>query len=341
MIYVPKYTHVEVELPKVHAEYEGWFTFETFRAVEFPKGSGIAFEIAGTRRRRAHFKNVITNQGFDYVSTNGNFASEVAVGTGNTPESVNDTTLQFFVAGTANDTSSPFTAEGTPPYYGSQTWTWRFGEGEAAGILAEAGIGSDNTNVDGSDLWSRALIKDGAGDPTTVEVTANEWLDVSYQLRLYPGHLSDDTGSFLIQPSGTSHNYVLRNTLVTSGNLWGAYLQSAFPTNSGAGNSQGAVYSGDAALQDVTLGPSASESDGWTSSRQVGNYVPGSLQFNQDCTWNLGLIDGNLTGGIGAVTFYTNVGCIQMSVDPVFDKDEFKIFDFTVNWSWGNRVTIP
>ncbi|GAG45715.1 unnamed protein product, partial [marine sediment metagenome] len=111
------------------------------------------------------------------------------------------------------------TAQGAEPYYGSQTRTWRFDEGDAAGILAEAGIGRGNCNIDGSDLWSRALIKDGAGDPTTIEVTANEWLDVSYQLRLYPGHLIDDTGSVLI--SGQSHDYVMRSSLVTSGATWG------------------------------------------------------------------------------------------------------------------------
>jgi hypothetical protein len=335
MSYFNKYKTIEVELPKVRAGYEGWFTFETFEGVEFPKGSGQVFEFAGTRRRKAHFKNIILNQGFNYVSTNGNFAKEVAVGTGNTPETVNDTTLQNFTAGTSNSTSDTFTAQGSAPYYGSQTWSWRFGEGQATAILAEAGIGSDNTSVNGSDLWSRALIKDGAGDPTTVEVTANEWLDVSYQLRLYPGQLVDDTGSVLI--SGDSHDYVLRNALVTSGNGWGAYLQDAFPRNDGLGIF-GKVYQVGGVLGPVTGLPTGPDSANFNT-QVAGGYSADS--FNQDCTWSLGLSTGNFAGGFDAMTFYVNVGLIQMSLDPFVDKDEFKIFDFSVNYAWGNRVVIP
>jgi hypothetical protein len=335
MIYVPKYTTIEVELPQARARYEGWYVLETFQGVEFPKGSGRVFEFAGTRRRRAEFKNIILNQGFNYVSTNTDFAMECAVGTGNTPETVNDTTLQNFVAGTANDIADSFTAQGAPPYFGSQTWTWRFAEGEAEGILAEAGIGSDNTSVNGSDLWSRALIKDGGGTPTTVEVTANEWLDVSYQLRLYPGMLIDDTGSVSITGSG-SHDYVTRNAFVTSGNGWGAYLQTAFPVNDGLGI-VGAVFEAGSTLGAVTSGPSGNF-DAFAD-RVAGSYSVDT--YAQDCTWSLGLSDGNWAGGFDAMTFYTNVGLIQMSLDPAVDKDALKVFDFTVNWDWGTRTVIP
>jgi hypothetical protein len=335
MSYYNRYKTIEVELPSVRADYEGWFTFETFQAVEFPKGSGIAFEIAGTRRVRAHFKNIITNQGFNYVSTNGGFIGEVAVGTGNTPETVNDTQLQNFVAGTDNLTSGTSTAQGSAPFFGSQTNVWRFSEGQAEGILAEAGIGQDNTSLNGSDLWSRALIKDGAGDPTTVEVAANEWLDVTYQLRLYPGQLSDDTGSILI--SGNSHDYVIRNSLVTNGTLWGGNLSSAFPISTGLAG-DGNVYETGSVLGSVESVPSGNAA-GWSGVQQLGSYSADT--FNQDVTFNLGLGNGNLIGGFDSFVMAVNVGVIQMSLDPFVDKDEFKIFDFTVNWAWGNRVVIP
>jgi hypothetical protein len=336
MSYFNRYKTVEIGLPTVHSGYEGWITFETFKAVEFPKGSGVAFEIAGTRRRRAHFKNIITIQGFDQLAQFGDIMNEVAVGTGNVPESVNDTTLVAFVAGIATTTSDTFTAEATPPHFGSKTNTWRFGEGVAEGILAEAGIGRGNTNINGSDLWSRALIKDGAGDPTTVEVTENEWLDVTYQLRCYPGDLDDSSGSFLIQPSGDSHDFVLRNTRVTSGSIWGAYLASIFPVNNGSGI--GKVYEATSVLQDVTSEPTDGSED-LVGRVAVGSYTPGS--FTQSANWSLGLSQGNVTGGIAAMTFHTNVSSVQMSVDPVIAKDNLTVFDFTVNWEWGTRVVIP
>jgi hypothetical protein len=327
MIYIPKYTNIHVDLPQARAYHSGHFKFETFKTDSWD------VEIPGSRRVRAEFDNIITNQGFDFLSDFGGIMNEVAVGTDDTPEAVGDTTLGFFIAGEATTTSDTFTAQGTAPYYGSMTNVWRFGEGDAEGILAEAGIGRGNCNIDGSDLWSRALIKDGAGDPTTVEVDANEWLDVTYQLRLYPGHLIDDTGSFLI--SGASHDYVMRNTFVTSGNLWGAYLASKFPLNAGA---QNLVYEATSVLQTVDLAPTGTSAP-WTGVPVAGSYSGGT--YNQDATWELSLTAGNLTGGIAAATFFTGVGCVQMSFDPVVDKDATKLFDFTMNWAWGTRVVIP
>ena len=334
MSHFHRYKDCHVDLGNIGGEFQGWFILETFKGVEFPKGSGRVFEFAGTRRKRAEFPNIITNQGFNFLSTHGSINGEVAVGTGNTPESATDTTLVNFVAGQSTTTSSTFTAQGTAPYYGSQTKTWRFGEGAAAGILAEAGIGRGNCNVDGSDLWSRALIKNELGVPTTIEVDVDEWLDVTYQLRLYPKHLVDDTGSVLIQ--GVSYNYTMRNALVTSGAGWGAYLSSKFPTNSGVGTI-GKVYEAGSTLGDVTSTPSGANDDFYQ--RTEGTYSADS--YNQDCVWNLRLGDGNWAGGFDAMLFVVNCSIIQVSLDAAVPKDEFKVFDFTVNFNWGFRSVIP
>src|SRR5690606_36950343 len=57
----------------------------------------------------------------------------------------------------------------------------QFGLGEAAGNLLEIGI--QHTSASGP-LWSRALILDGQGDPTTITVLPDDFLTCYYTLRI-------------------------------------------------------------------------------------------------------------------------------------------------------------
>jgi hypothetical protein len=280
---------------------------------------------------------LILNQGFNYLSNGAlgedNYAVEVAVGTGTSQPSVVETGLQNFIAGVSSPTSNTFTAEGSEPYYGSRTLTWRFGEGDAEGILAEVGVGRGNTNLDGTDLFSRARIQ-VAGVDGTIEVLDDEWLDVTYQLRAYPGVLVDAAGNFDISTVDTA--YVLRNGSVASANSWGLPVGvRGFPDNPGEGNYITA-YEATSVLGAVTGSPTGG-SDNW-SAFSTGTYSADS--FTQNVTFSGGLNDGNLTGGIGVFRLRTNLGHIQFSLIPVLAKDNTKVFDITLNYVWG-PVVIP
>jgi hypothetical protein len=238
------------------------------------------------------------------------------------------------VAGTTNLTSNVATAEGSEPYFGSRTFTWRFSEGQAAGNLSEVGVGNSSTNVDGTDLWSRARIQVGGVDGT-ITVESDEWLDVVYQVRAFPGVLIDATGNFDISSVDTA--YVLRNSSVANSNEWGAPAGSRiFPHNATAGSFISA-YGAASVLGAVTGTPTDATGGEWTTF-EVGSYSADS--FTQEVNFSGSLSQGNATGGIGAIRLRTNLGSIQFSLDPVVDKDGTKVFDITLSYAWA-AVVIP
>lgn len=137
---------------ELHTEVEGWFKFE-------------AISEDGTRRVLADwFPNLITDQGLNQMGTLATWLNACQVGSGSTVPAVSDTQLVTRVAGTTTIQSTVQGIQSTPPYYASRTRTYRFAAGVATGTLSEVGVGTTATV---GNLYSRALILDGAGNPTT------------------------------------------------------------------------------------------------------------------------------------------------------------------------------
>ncbi|MHA3099385.1 hypothetical protein [Acinetobacter brisouii] len=135
------------------------------------------------------FKNLVLNTGLARMST-GTWIDRCCVGTGNSTPVATQATLDAFLASTSTVQAQSTTKQmTTAPYYYSVTQTWRFGEGVAAGNISEVGLGWGNTN-----LWNRTLIKDANGNPTTITVLSDEYLDVVAEVRVYPAQTL--SGSF-------------------------------------------------------------------------------------------------------------------------------------------------
>ena len=124
------------------------------------------------------FPNLITNIGLDRIATNADFMSYCHVGTNSTTPTINDTALRTFVGSTNTITTSTYTVNSTSPYYASFIRVYRFNAGIAIGNLSEVGIGWSATGT-GSVLFSRALILDSYGNPTTITFLSDEYLDVT------------------------------------------------------------------------------------------------------------------------------------------------------------------
>lgn len=275
----------------------------------------------GTKRLLADwFPNLITDPGLNSLGTNTDFLSNCLVGSGNTTPTVADTSLVAQVATTSNIQSSTSNAQSSSPYYGSITKTYRFVAGTATGNLAEVGIG-------GSILFSRALILDGGGSPTTITVLSNEVLDVTYQLRLYP-NTSDVTGSITI--SAVSYAFTKRAASVTDSGPWGLGALTG-------GGQQVVAYSG--AIGAITTTPSGS---GFGIG--VTNAAYGNNNLYRDFTAFFDLNDANL-GGIESVVavFGPSIGrfgSIQMQFTPSLPKDNTKTLTLGFRHSWS-RKTLP
>jgi hypothetical protein len=140
-------------------------------------------------RESGWFLNKVLDSGLARMSV-GTWIDRCCVGTGSSTPENGQTALDSFVASTTtilSSTNGVQTAEA--PYYYFAKVTWRFGEGVAAGNIAEVGLGWGN-----STLWNRALIKDASGNPAVITVFSDEYLDVVSEIRVYPGQALE--GSF-------------------------------------------------------------------------------------------------------------------------------------------------
>jgi len=129
------------------------------------------------------FPNLITNYGMDLMSGAIGAYRDMwrycSVGTGNAAPAFANTQLANRKATTDY---RPVTTGGIEESYVWQRTTYQFAQGAAAGNLAEVGIGSMSS---GAGLFSRALIKDVQGNPTTITVLPDEVLQVVWEVRHY------------------------------------------------------------------------------------------------------------------------------------------------------------
>jgi len=347
--HIKRFSEHEIILPHSNGGgLGGYFHIEAFRAIELMNGTHI--EIAGTRRHCATFENNVTNNGLDLIGGDpGQWSGHASVGTGNAAESNADTTLDTFVAsrtadGAYNGWGYSWYAQPTPPYWGEYTRKYRFLPNFAPGAINVSEVGISNQPATGN-LFCRALVKDGGGTPTTFAVAADEYLDIFYTLRIYADHIDyttgatdDGTGSFDV--AGTTYNYTIRAANITNAWFWGRNLGNGLDTISEGYNGFGRAYyyGTDAALGPVTGGMTATLSMGhfYTWGVTASTYVP--TTYTRTLTWNCGLDDANLAGGIKGLMPWSSFGCYQMLLDAAIPKDNTKEFHWTQRWTWTRHV---
>jgi len=267
------------------------------------------------------FPNLITDGGLDKIGTSSAWLSYCHVGTGNTAPANSNTALETFV-GSADAYSVTDGVSGASPYYRWIKKVYRFNPGEATGNLAEVGISW--TAATGS-LFSRALILDGAGSPTTITILSDEYLDVTYECRRYLPE--SDASSYEITLRGTVHTITGgRAASITSTNSW------QMPFSAGAAyNTNGFVYDG--TIGAITDSPSGTSSS--TGSESITDYTPGN--HYRDWTYSFALTEGNLAGYISAIKVDMAGGVYQFGVSPDIEKTSDDIMSLTFRASWGRK----
>jgi len=275
----------------------------------------------GTKRVLADwFDNLITNNGLDLFGNSSSYLNYCQVGTGSTVPANGDTALVARVAGTSTQQATSQGAQGSEPYFCWRQKTFRFAEGDAAGNLAEVGVGAASTG----NLFSRALILDNMGDPTVITVLEDEVLDVTYELRVYPP-TTDWEGTVTLD--SVEYDVIGRAAGVTSNTYW---TIGADGTNNVAAASS--VYNG--AIGAITAIPAGSASS--SSSQSTASYSAGTYQKDATVTW--GLSSGNLAGGITAMRVPFGVGSYQFGFDPAIPKDNTKVLALTVRQAWARKT---
>lgn len=276
----------------------------------------------GSRRLLADwFPNLILDAGLERFATAAWFTA-CQVGSGNAAPINSNTQLQTFVAGTSTVQVSTTGAQASTPYFGWARKTFRFAQGAAAGNLAEVGIGWATT---GAALYSRALILDASLNPTTITVLSDEFLDVSYEMRLYPP-LSD--ASFQVVDGATTYNCVARASSVTTASSWTP------PQNGVNSGTQTTAFNG-------SIGAITSSPSGTSAIATMTVLAYSALSFRRDFKADWDLVAGNLSGGISAMQFGSgfpgNLGSYQVSFSLAVDKTAVRTLSTIWRVAWSRR----
>ncbi|MCU0702284.1 MAG: hypothetical protein MUC96_37785, partial [Myxococcaceae bacterium] len=186
------------------------------------------------------FKNLILDAGLNRLGSGGAF-DRCMVGTSSTPVLPSQTGLGAQIASTTTVEASTNGVD-IPGGYAWARRTFRFPVGSATGNITEVGVGWSAT-----DCFSRALTVDGGGSPVTITVLADEFLDVTYELRLHWPNVDISANGFI---SATEHAVITRAAQVGSWTLGTLISNGSRPDLTPPGQ---AFSYGAGALGDITL----------------------------------------------------------------------------------------
>ena len=251
------------------------------------------------------------------------------VGTSSTAPDVAQTALSAQLAFTTTVVGSAAHAVDTTDNYASRIITYRFAEGVAAGNLTEVGVGWSSGNC-----FSRALILDGGGSPTTLTVLSDETLDVTYELRIYP-MASDVAGTVTL--NAISYDTLLRAARLntTDSPEWFTFITSTGMAATGSMTTGSSARTGAGALGDIysTTGGSGSISPGTYSPQ---SYTGGSYSRVLRYTWGL----ANGSSSFYNILFRTPIGYFKSSFTPEVPKTSANILTLDLQATWA-RKTLP
>lgn len=266
------------------------------------------------------FHNIVLNTGLEQMSV-GTWINRCCVGTGNSTPVATQTQLDTFKAST---TTMQGTAESgiqvtTLPYYVWLRSTYRFGEGVASGNISELGLGWANTN-----LWNRALVKDVNGNPTSITVLADEYLDVIAEIRVYPQETLSGSFNFLNKAGAivSTHTYIGRAWYTNPQTSYGKILMTSI-----------GIYDG-AMASSPTTQPSGTRLDYGSPTTTV-YPTPTSIK----CTKIFPI--ANAIGNHKTLFVQSNLisysagGGYQVEFTPTIAKNNAMEITYTVSMSWG------
>lgn len=262
--------------------------------------------------------NLVTNTGKNkFLNINNGSGSQCCfhcvIGTGTSPPAVTDTVLSAYKAGVNSNAGTQSWTQTksltAPPYKIVLTYRWRFGLGVAAGNITEVGVAISDTVFESmsasTQLFSRALVRDAAGNPTAVTVLEDEYLDVIYELTVNVA--ASVTGNVPQTIKGVSSNpaYVMLPADVNNSSAWGfnssasgtggAYMGLPFPTTSPPYTSVYAATSQPDVAAQTPPGGVADLNGYFSASSAVrGEYVTNSFYRDFTFSWNLNY--GNISG---------------------------------------------
>lgn len=279
------------------------------------------------------FDNLVLDTGLQRIGENSDWMNWLHLGTGITPPQALQSSLINPTYKGNNLAPSPHTHVGvdiTDPL-NPFVWITRVFRVVPQGVsktYTELGVGWNDSN-----LFSRTLIKDPQGNPNSISILGDEYLDVTYECRMY---MPVDTAVYSITPTGDDKQ---KRTVSVHASMLSTQSWS-FGWGLGQGNSPGNICSNwagghnrfyDGGRGGLYQNPEGSQVGGtfnYTSMVRV-DAVTAQFSFTRDLPDNVGTLRTIQISQMGY--------CYQMELDPPFVKTNEDRFNFGYQITWGRR----
>lgn len=278
----------------------------------------------------ADFPNLILDVGLREMGLTTNYLNHCSIGTSSVTPNASQTQLIGLLRTTSTNAVAEQSGANSDDPLNPYVWrrvTKRFAPSGSNANISEIAFGS---TANGSTAFNRALIKDSGGNPSTITLLGDEYLDVVYELRIYPP-MQDITGTFT--PTGIDaapRSYIVRPR--GQGGVLTTNLQAGWSVGSMisvVGNNWNAVHSGD-------IGAIFSEPSGTKVGLNAASVMD-PVGASGVYTLTVPLGSGNFPTGIRSVVAAI-VSCkYQFQFDPPFLKTADDVFTFSFRHSWGRR----
>lgn len=296
--------------------FQGYFKFETFKV------DAAGSELEGSRRIVADwFPNLVLDGGLERIGVSADWLARCQVGSGSAPVTPTQTSLTSLLGSTTASVNNVSGAQASSPFFGWRRKTYRFSEGVAAGNVSEVGVGWTSSPAG---LFSRALVVDSTGNPTTITVLPDEALDVTYEIRILIPEV-DSTG--IVTLAGIDHTWICRAAAAADVQVWAPNLNGSIVSFD-----LSTVYNG--AIGSLTGRPSGTSAQ---ISAVTSAYSANSRK--RRVTASASLTQGNVSGGIRSIIIHpgssANIGSFQIEFNPPIPKTSTRVFSLIMETSWG------
>lgn len=277
--------------------------------------------------------NLVLDSFFAYLAGTLNPSAQgiIKVGTGSTTPTVEQTQLVNWVNPTGGNVagvfSSSYTEDAGILTYSAQ-YVATFPLGAVIGNLSEAGLIYANTSTNAS-VHTRLLFTDTEDEPTTIPVTSEDQLIITYimdyvmAVESAPYNVSGFVDGIPtdISAVGQLHTFFALNI----GNLF--LLPGSLTASSGTTS-----FTARATIPTEPPGTSAS----YTGNFSVDYIQRLNVSGGKEADYTMGIGAGNISGGIASLTTApTGAALYRWNFTPAFPKNADRQFKFTFRREWA------
>lgn len=261
--------------------------------------------------------NLITNSGLDFLCFNNApqrlFSETLDIGQGNVEPTNSDTSLSVFLKNIrfATKTKALVLDEVGNTLTSTVDSKFVFNTGIANKNISELGVKSDGSGV----IFTRALIKDSLGNPTTITPLEGEILEVVYRVHAVYSTIPT-TAVITDTESGNTFNTSTMIADVTNEETWNNCVDSPLaPVKRGTSNGQEYLYFSNAGISNIDTSPRYNSGSKPLTpippNLIFSSYVAGTHKRIVTIKIQPSLINDWAVDGIKSVTIQTTLGLWQ------------------------------